>query len=47
MPATNGDRVAEWSSISIAVDHAAGESLTWLPVGLAIAGPSFFWPALL
>jgi len=24
--------------ISIAVDHAAGQSLTWLPVGLAIAG---------
>ena len=24
--------------ISIAVDHAAGESLSWLPVGLAIAG---------
>lgn len=24
--------------ISIAVDHVAGESLTWLPVGLAIAG---------
>jgi hypothetical protein len=24
--------------ISIAVDHAAGQSLSWLPVGLAIAG---------
>ncbi|HEY2532537.1 MAG TPA: DUF2721 domain-containing protein [Xanthobacteraceae bacterium] len=24
--------------ISIAVDHAAGESLSWLPVGLAISG---------